>query len=443
VGPHQGRVYSYETGGLQISLQSPARKIIFLSASLALAGIYIGLVASEFLADYFSKKLDLASLQKAAHLRPEDAEYQYRIGHYFLESQQEPATAAQFFKSATALNPHNAGYWLALSRSYRRLADGDRQKDALQRAISADPSTPDVAWEAANFYWTMGETDKALREFRVVLENDPYLPPEALDRCWRIKPDIEALLRDVVPRNADVYSSFLDFLISRNEPVAAERVWSEMVKFQHPVETQHVFNYVRYLVDRRDVAYARHAWQQAASLSDLSGYQASPENLVVNGDFSLPVLNGGFDWLYEKSSDVSLALDATELHSGQRSLSIVFDSRGIDDVGIRQLIPVEPNTAYEFSAYFKSQGLEGAGGPRFLLADRFTGANYFASDELKDADFWKQVTGTFDTGSDTKLLVLRIQRVPAGNAIRGKLWIGSVHLAERHLLREQITAGGQ
>ena len=443
MGPHQGRVHLRENNGLQISLQSPARKIIFLSASLALTGFYIGLVASEFLADYFSKKLDLASLQKAAHLRPEDAEYQYRIGHYFLESQQEPATAAQFFNSATALNPHNAGYWLALSRTYRRLADGDGQKDALQRAISADPSTPDVAWEAANFYWTMGETDKALREFRVVLENDPYLPPEALDRCWRIKPDVEALLRDVVPRNADVYSCFLDFLISRNEPVAAERVWSEMVKFQHPVETQHVFNYVRYLVDRRDVAYARQAWRQAASLSDLSGYQASPENLVVNGDFSLPVLNGGFDWLYEKSSDVSLALDATELHSGQRSLSIVFDSRGIDDVGIRQLIPVEPNTTYEFSAYFKSQGLMGAGGPRFLLADRFTGANYFASDELKDADFWKQVTGTFDTGPDTKLLVLRIQRVPAGDAIRGKLWIGGVHLAERHLVREQTTAGGQ
>jgi tetratricopeptide (TPR) repeat protein len=443
VGPHQGSVHSQQNSGLQISLQSPVRKIIFLSACLALTGLYIGFVASEFLADYFSKKLDLASLQKAAHLRPENAEYQYRIGHYFLETQQEPATAAQFFKSATALNPRNAGYWLALSRTYRRLADGDRQKDALQRAVAADPSTPDLAWEAANFYWTMGETDKALREFRVVLENDPYLPPEALDRCWRIKPDVEALLRDVVPRNADVYSSFLDFLISRNEPGAAARVWSELVKFQHPVETQHVFNYVRYLVDRRDVAHARQAWQQAASLSDLSGYQASPENLVVNGDFSLPVLNGGFDWLYEKSSDVSLALDATELHSGQRSLSIVFDSRGIDDVGIRQLIPVEPNTTYEFSAYFKSQGLMGAGGPRFLLADRFTGANFFASDELKDADFWKQVTGTFDTGPDTKLLVLRIQRVPAGDAIRGKLWIGGVHLAERHLVREQTAAGGQ
>jgi tetratricopeptide (TPR) repeat protein len=443
VGPHQARIHSHENRGLRISLQSPARKIIFLSACLALTGLYIGFAASEFLADYFSKKLDLASLQIATRLRPENAEYQYRIGHYFLETQQEPATATQFFKSATALNPNNASYWLALSRTYRRLADGDRQKDALQRAIAADPSTTDVAWEAANFYWTMGETDKALREFRMVLENDPYLPPEALDRCWRIKPDVETLLQDVVPRNAEVYSSFLDFLISRNEPAAAARVWTEMVKFQHPVETQHVFSYVRYLVDRGDVAHARQAWQQAASLSDLSGYQASPQNLVVNGDFSLPVLNGGFDWLYEKLSDVSLALDATELHSGQRSLSIVFDSRGIDDVGIRQLIPVEPNTTYKFSAYFKSQGLEGAGGPRFLLADRFTGVHYFASEELKDADFWKQVTGMFDTGPDTKLLVLRIQRVPAGNAIRGKLWIGGVHLAERHLVPGQTTVGGQ
>jgi tetratricopeptide (TPR) repeat protein len=428
---------------MKIALQSPARKIIFLGACLALTAVYIGLVAREFVADRLSQKLDLASLQMAARLEPGNAYYQYRLGHYFLQTQHEPETAAPFFKSATALNPHNAGYWLELSRIYQRLANSDQQKDALQHAIAADPSTPEVAWDAANFYWVLGETDKALQEFRVVLESDPYLPAAALERCWRIKPDVEALLRDVVPRNADVYSWFLDFLISKNEPAAAARVWTQMVQLQHPVETRHVFDYVRYLIDQRDVAQAHQAWRQAASLCDLSGYQPSPENLVVNGDFSLPVLNGGFDWLYERLSDVSLALDPTESHSGHRSLSIVFDSRGIEDAGIRQLIPVEPNTKYEFSAYFKSEGLEGAGGPRFLLEDRFTRANYFASEELKDADFWKQVGGTFNTGPDTTLLVLRIQRVPAGNAIRGKLWIGGVHLAQRHLAQEQTTAGGQ
>jgi tetratricopeptide (TPR) repeat protein len=408
-----------------------------------LATVYARLVARQFFADYLSRKLEFASLQMATRLEPGNADYQYRLGHYFLEMQRKPETAVPFFKSATALNPHNAEYWLELSRIYKRLANRDQQKEALQRAIADDPSTPDVAWEAANVYWTLGETDRAFQEFRAVLENDRYLPAAALERCWRIKPDIDSLLRDVVPHNAEVYSSFLDFLISKNEPDAAARVWTQMVQLQQTVDPRHVFDYVRYLIDRRDVAQAHRTWQQAASLCDLSGYQPSPGNLVVNGDFSLPVLNGGFDWLYEKSSDVSLAIDPTESHSGHRSLSIIFDSRGIEDAGIRQLIPVEPNTKYEFSAYFKSEGLEGAGGPRFLLEDRFTGANYFASEELKDESFWKQVGGTFDTGPETKLVVLRIQRMPAGDAIRGKLWIGGVRLTQVHPIEEQSTAGGQ
>jgi tetratricopeptide (TPR) repeat protein len=443
VGQRLGTAHSHENTRIKLALRGPARKIIFLGACLIFATGYIGLVARQFFADYFSRKLDLASLQLAARLEPGNADYQYRLGHYFLQMQHEPATAVQFFKSATVLNPHNAGYWLELSRIYQRLANSDQQKDALQHAIAVDPSTPDVAWDAANFYWALRETDKALQEFRVVLENDPYLPAAALDRCWRIKPDVDSLLRDVVPRNSEVYSSFLDFLISRNEPAAAARVWTQLVQLQQPVEARHVFDYVRYLVNRRGVRQAYQAWQQAASLCDLSGYQPSPENLVVNGDFSLPVLNGGFDWQYEKLSDVSLALDPTESHSGHRSLSLIFDSRGIEDAGIRQLIPVEPNTKYEFSAYFKSEGLEGAGGPRFLLEDRFTRSAYFASEELKDEGFWRQVGGTFDTGPDTKLVVLRIQRVPAGNAIRGKLWIGGVRLAQVHVAEKQPTEGGQ
>ncbi len=148
------------------------------------------------------------------------------------------------------------------------------------------------------------------------------------------------------------------------------------------------------------------------------------------------MLNGGFDWLYEKSPDVSLALDPTEPHSGQSSLSIAFDSRGIEDAGIRQLIPVEPNARYEFSAYFKAENMQGAGGPRFTIQDQFTGTAYFASDELKNADFWKRVGGAFDTAPDAKLVVLRIQRVPAGNAIRGKLWIDGIRLVQEQLAED-------
>ena len=428
---------------MTIAIRSLARKTIFLAACLTLSTVYIGFVVRGFAADHFSKKLDLASLQAAATLEPQNADYQYRLGNYFLQTQKAPETAIPLFNSAIALNPYDARYWLELSSTYRRLNDRDHQRDALQHATAADPSNPQVAWDAANFYWSIGEKDKALREFRIVLENDPYLPPAALNGCWRIEPNVEVLLRDVVPRNPETYSTFLEFLISKNQADAAARVWDGTVELRRTVDRRYVFDYVRYLIGRRQVAEARQVWGQSANLCDLSAYQPAPENRVVNGDFSLPVLNAGFDWMYEKSSDVSLSLDPTESHAGHRSLSIVFDSHGIEDAGIRQVIPVEPNTKYEFSAYFKTQALEGAGGPRFVLEDQFSGANYFASDELKDADIWKQVEGTFSTEADTSLLVFRVQRVPAGNAIRGKLWIADIRLTPSSGAQQQTVAGGQ
>ena len=72
-----------------------------------------------------------------------------------------------------------------------------------------------------------------------------------------------------------------------------------------------------------------------------------------------------------------------------------------------------------------------------------TGESYFASDELKNADVWKEVEGTFSTGVDATLLVLRVQRMPAGTAIRGKLWISDIRLTPRPPTQPQTIAGGQ
>lgn len=247
----------------------------------------------------------------------------------------------------------------------------------------------------------------------------------------REKPDIDFLLREVVPPKLSVYASLLDLLTSNKETAAAAKVWTQIVQLHQPLEKQFAFNYVRYLIVQREVDQARMVWQQASALCGLSAYQPSPENLIVNGDFSLDVLNGGFDWLYQQSKDITLALDPTQSHGGHRSLLITFDARSVSDAGIRQLVPVTPATSYDFTAYFKAETMEGDGGARFAIQDLYSEETYFTSDYLKDADFWKQVSGTFTTGPDTKLLVLRIQRDPPGHPIRGKLWIDGVRLVEQ------------
>lgn len=400
-------------------------------ASVLLVGAYLAVVTSQFLASYFANRTLLASLQRAVRWQPGNAEYRYRLGRYFFLIERSPDAALQSYRAAVGLNPHQARYWFDLAAAYHLLDNVEEQKNALERALIADPTTPDFAWEAGNFYLVQGDTDKALHEFRVVMESDPYLPPAALQLCWRVKPDIDALLRDVVPPKMSVYSDFLSFLVSKKETAASTKLWMQMVQLHQPLEKQFVFDYVRYLIAQHEVDQARAVWQQAASMSGLSAYQPSPGNLVVNGDFSLNVLNGGFDWLYQQSKEVTLALDPTQSHGGHRSLLITFDARAINDAGIRQLVPVKPATAYDFTAYFRAEDVQGAGGPRFAIQDLYTEATYLTSDDLKNADFWKEVSGSFTTGPDTKLLVLRIQREPPGLPIKGKLWIDGIRMVEQ------------
>ena len=150
----------------------------------------------------------------------------------------------------------------------------------------------------------------------------------------------------------------------------------------------------------------------------------------MNGDFSLDILNGGFDWTYVNRIGVDPLLDPSDFRQGHRSLSLTFEGPGISDAGIQQLIPVRGATTYDFSAYYKSADFEGAGGPQIVLRDAYTGAPLYASDPLNDADFWKEVHSKITTpASPPSCSALAIERFPAGSPIRGKLWLDDFQLS--------------
>ena len=416
---------------MDIALNSAERKRLVAAAAALLGFVYLALAARLFVASLFSERPELANLQRAARLDPTNAAYRNHLGRYYTLVARDPKTAIEPYRAAVQLDPHAARYWFDLASAYQVLGDISNQTWALEHAIQADPTTPDVAWEAANFYLVQGEDEKALREFRVVLDNEPSLAGAAIQFCWRMNPNADALLRDVVPARPEAYIAFLSLLMTRQESAAAAKVWSALMATPKSFELRYVYAYLQYLFDHKDVDQARRVWREAAPRFGLSAYVPGSRNLIVNGDFSLDVLNGGFDWQYEKQQSVTLTLDPSDFHGGHRSLLITFDGPGVRDAGIRQFIAVEPNTPYEFSAYYKNGEIEGAGGPRFTLQDVYTREVVYDSDDLKEAGFWKSATGEFTTGPDTRLLVLRVRRLPEGSPIRGKLWVDDFHLTAK------------
>src|SRR5690242_4468531 len=136
---------------MRIPLTSSARKACLVLAFAFVVTAYLWLVSSQFLASYFGQRAVLASLQRAVRWQPGNAEYRDRLGRYFFLVEQSPDAAVQSYRAAVDLNPHQARYWFDLAGAYHLLGNLNEQKEALERALSADPNTPDYAWEAGNF----------------------------------------------------------------------------------------------------------------------------------------------------------------------------------------------------------------------------------------------------------------------------------------------------
>ncbi len=406
---------------------------LFLSGTAA----YLALTATQFLAAQFSEISRASCLRKAIKLDPWNAEYLDSRGRLELVVQQSPANALPWLQSATKLNPNRSAYWLDRAIAEHLIGDFDSERNSLDKVVAANPHSSSAAWQVANLYLSQGAVEPALREYRKVLENDSVLTPRALQICWKVRPDIDSLLQNV-PAGAD--EPFLSFLVSSNESDAATKVWERIVSLQQPIERRFLFDYLRYLFNHHDPVQASRVWREAATVSDLAAYQPTEENLLVNGDFSLAILNNGFDWIYQKSSAVSLAIDPNESHSGSRSLRIVFQGPGIEDAGIRQLVSVDPDTEYVFSGYYKAAEMDGAGAPEFAIQDVYSGAKLFMSDGLRDTESWTSVNVAFTTGPETHLVVLRIARVPADRPIRGKLWIDSLKLVTADHVASVVSA---
>lgn len=413
-------------------MRSRLRRFGFAGACFLVIGLYLEFAGRAYLAAHLAAKLDLANVQKAIRLEPSNAEYRELLGRNLALSGASLDEDISDYRTAVRLNPYEARYWLDLASAYQVAGRLDEQAQSVERAVEADPTTPHVAWEAANFFLVQGDEERALRNFRVVLANDPEAVDSALQLCWRATGDANQILDRALPRRPELYLSFLRLLISKQEVAAAENVWNHLISLNQEFSTPLAFPYFRFLIAKQEVAAAQIAWQQLAGVNrSLQPYLPSGENLVVNGGFEENLLNGGFDWWYQLNPHAALAIDTSEFRSGTRSLSVTFDGQSASEAGISQFIPVKPNTHYEFSAEFRTEELETASGPRFAIADAYGNHSYVLTDDVMGTNPWRLQRARFQTGPNTNLVLLKIVRQPPSPLIRGKLWVDDLRLVEK------------
>jgi len=322
------------------------------------------------------------------------------------------------------LNPYQSAYWLDLALAYYSIGAEYEQQQAILKATSVDPTTPDVAWNAASFFLAQGKVPEALHQFSVVMR-DPDMVTQSLDLCWRFSHDVSAI-EAILPPDPDVYLQFVQLLIMKNEWEAAHHVWSALLRLNQGFDYHQALFYVESLLRKHDVAGASEAWKELASRSATLDHYSRTDNLVLNGDFAEKILNAGFDWRYS-AQGVTVSLDTTEFHSGSRSLLISYTGGGADS-GMFQYVPVKPNTQYTVSAWVKSEELQTANGPRISVSDVYDDKLYAVTQETVGTTVWHRLESSFQTVPETELLVIRFTRDPGNTHIKGQFWVDEVSL---------------
>jgi tetratricopeptide (TPR) repeat protein len=391
-----------------------------------LAAAYGWFAARSFQASRLASSLDVASLERAVALEPRDAAYQDLLCRFLLFDKQEAGTALPRCQRATELNPYHSTYWLDLALAYYSTGAEYQQQQAILKAVSVDPTTPDVAWNAANFFLVQGKVPEALRQFSVVISNDPSMVMQSLDLCWRTVHDVSAI-EAILPPDPQVYLQFVRLLTTKNEWEGAHHVWSSLVLLNRGIDYHQALFYVDGLLQKRDVARANEAWEQLVSRSATLGHYRRTDNLVVDGGFADEILNAGFDWRYSAQPGIAVSPDTTEFHSGSQSLLISYNGAG-GDSGMFQYVPVKPNTQYTVSAWAKSQDLQSANGPWISVSDAYDGKPYALTQETLGTTAWHRLESSFQTGPETELVTIRFTRDPGNTLAHGQFWIDDVSL---------------
>lgn len=407
------------------------RQALLVVICVGFVGIYVSRVVRVYLAQRSAKAGQIAGIERAIRLVPGNADFYASLGAELFASNRDYDRVADNFLTAVRLNPNQAWYWLQLASVYRVTGNTEKEVEAVQAGLIAEPRDPEVAEEAAGFFIGTGDLNRAMLWFRRALALNPDAATRVLPVCWRQTRDANLILANVIPDNPQLQLQFLSLLTEAKDTATARQVWLYLLHSHEAFQPQLSFFYFDYLLKEHDAAGFDRAWHDLANVAPgLQAYLPN-ENLIVNAGFEQPLLNAGFDWRHRPADHIAVGIDATVAHSGGHSLALFYDGNPAEDAGWKQFVPVQANAEYEFSAWIKSENMISSSGPRFAIVDGYSGADLLLSDDVLDTHAWQEINGVFHVPAETELIAVKIIRSPADTRIRGRVWIDDLRLVKR------------
>ncbi|HEY1925170.1 MAG TPA: tetratricopeptide repeat protein [Candidatus Acidoferrum sp.] len=423
---------------MRLSSSIARATLVFVAAVLAVALVYSS--SRNALAAHYAGLETRQGHERSVQLEPGNPEAWFLLGRYWEYNLVEPDAqrAIRAYRTSLSLDPHSSSTWLDLASAYESEGDAPAARDAYQQAKRVYPLSAEVAWRYGNFLLRQNEFPVAFAEIRHSVAVDPKRAAEAVSRCWRLDPDINSIIENVLPPSASVYLDAIRELDADAAMDPALTVWDKLRALQPPpqIALAQVIPFTDSLIQAHRIDDAHRVWTQAVALSSFPDPPNDAANsLLWDGGFETGVNGGGFSWSYGAPTlGVQTSLDTKEKHSGQRSLRLIFDGRrNVNFTDVCHIAFVEPGASYHFSAWVHTQALTTEQGVRFRLewTENAHGAAVETSD-VHGTQPWTEVSIPWTaSGDDARRVRVCVSRKPGddfGSRIHGTAWIDDVAL---------------
>ncbi|MCU1239569.1 MAG: hypothetical protein JWO71_295 [Candidatus Acidoferrum typicum] len=420
----------------------PARiAAVFLAITLAATLTYLSVRnARAVIAASRSTRL---GYETAARLEPQNAENWYFLGRYWQYTLDEPnpPLAIKNYRHALLLNPGSADTWLDLATAYESEGDLQNARNAFLQAKRVYPLSAAVSWRYGNFLLRQDEVPQAFAEIRRAAYADPKRSAEAFSRCWRVDPDINAILDAVLPPDRDGYLDVIRELDTQTQIAPALTVWQRLVSIHPALKLSDVIPFSELLIQKHQMRDARRVWNDALRLSNMPQNIDAASSALWDGGFETGVRGGAFAWVFAApSGGVQIGVDSRQKHSGNYSLRLTFDGRhNVNFAGVCNNAEVRPETSYHLSAWVRTQGLTTDQGVRLLL-NSYSDPNSYSDShaassavtaDVKGTQPWTLVESPWTSGKDVRYARVCAVRYTSGkfdSQIHGSAWIDDVAL---------------
>jgi cytochrome c-type biogenesis protein CcmH/NrfG len=184
-----------------LRLSSAAARFTVVLVGFVLATVLSYSSIRNAMAAHYSGLDTRSGYERAVQLEPGNPEAWHLLGRswqYDLENA-DAQRAINAYRTSLSLNPRSANPWLDLATAYESEGDLPAARDAFLQAKRVYPSSAEVTWRYGNFLLRQNELPAAFTEIRQSLSVDPKRAAEAFSRCWRVDPDIQAILDQVLP----------------------------------------------------------------------------------------------------------------------------------------------------------------------------------------------------------------------------------------------------